>query len=452
MHELLVLGPEEWRGSLERLVRYKNDTGMSATLLTLKTIESQFNGVDAPERIKRAIEAHHRVHGAQYILLAGDVDRFPVRYIKAINTEWGTQWYPSDLYYADLYRSDGSFDNWDADQDGIVGELDFKETGTHAKFNIDLINVYPDVAVGRVPASTLGELDTYLNKVMRYEFAARESVWHNYPSGWFKRALFIVDGGADPFGDETQSDQQAAPLSDVGIQIVRRYQNSVPWQSAQPHERATEINRILNEGVGFVHVNGHGNTNVYAGWYGANDMAALNNVLRLPIIFAISCYTGRFHTDLDTYEKVMGGDWTGVTQPKPARPEPAPVQPSKHDRDSMAEAFLVKRQSGAIAYIGAVSKFEHGGKPLGQYFTEAYKAMAKPPVLGAMWRQALTRFTDNELGGGVIGMGPYYAFIHVHKVMLFGDPSLRVGGLSEPLALPIQGEVTPEMIKTALGM
>lgn len=450
MHEMLIIGPEEWRGSLERFVRYKNDTGMSSSLLTIENIDSQFNGVDAPERIKCAIEVHHRVHGAQYILLAGDVDRFPVRYIKAINTEWGTKWYPSDLYYADLYRSDGSFDNWDADKDGIAGELDF--TGTHAKFNIDLINVYPDVAVGRIPTSDLVELDTYLNKVMSYEFAALESVWHNYPSDWFKRALFIVDGGTAPFGDETQSDQQATPLSDVGIHILRRYQDSEPWKSAQQHERAAEINRLLNEGVGFVHINGHGDTNAYAGWYGANDMAALNNVLELPIVVAIACYTGRFHTERDNYEKVMGGDWTGVTGLKPDRPQPAPVQPSNHDRDSMAEAFLVKRKSGAIAYIGAVSKFEQGGKPLGRYFTEAYKAMAKPPILGAMWKQALTHFTDNELGGGVIGMGPFYAFIHVHKVMLFGDPSLRVGGVSELLSIPAHADVTPEMMKIALGM
>lgn len=69
-----------------------------------------------------------------------------------------------------------------------------------------------------------------------------------------------------------------------------------------------------------------------------------------------------------------------------------------------------------------------------------------------MWKQALTHFTDNELGGGVIGMGPFYAFIHVHKVMLFGDPSLRVGGVSELLSIPAHADVTPEMMKIALGM
>jgi hypothetical protein len=118
----------------------------------------------------------------------------------------------------------------------------------------------------------------------------------------------------------------------------------------------------------------------------------------------------------------------------------------------MAEEFLVKRHAGAIAYIGAVSKFEYGGKTLGQYFTEAYRDLPKPPTLGAMWKQALTRFTDRELGGGVIGMGPYYAFIHVHKVMLFGDPSLRVGGLADPWAVPREGTVGLEILWASVGL
>ena len=50
---------------------------------------------------------------APAIVLLGDADQFPVRYIRAINTEWGTRWYPSDLYYADLYNDDGSFNDWD---------------------------------------------------------------------------------------------------------------------------------------------------------------------------------------------------------------------------------------------------------------------------------------------------------------------------------------------------
>ena len=47
-------------------------------------------------------------------------------------------------------------------------------------------------------------------------------------------------------------------------------------------------------------------------------------------------------------------------------------------------------------------------------------------------------------------MGPFYAFIHAHKVMLFGDPSLRVGGLAHHAWPSTQGPLAPDLIHTAL--
>lgn len=439
MYDLLLIGSKDWQQVLTGFAQYKTDTGMAANFLSLEEIEKTGNGVDFPEKIKQAIEKEHRLNGIQYVLLAGDADRFPCRYIKAINTEWGVKWYPSDLYYADLYDTSGNFDNWDADKDGILAELDFKEFKSGPKFNIDKINLVPDVGVGRVPASTLEELETYLTKVRSYEFAASESTWFNNPDPWFRRALFVVDGGSTPFGDETQSEQHAAPLTAAGIAVTRRYQDDPPWANASPPFRAAEINRLLDDGLGFLHWHGHGGRESFAGWYDADHVQFLHNELKLPIVVALACFTARFHTDRDSYTQLLGGDWTSAGTAKPDRPQPAAIQAPKHDVDSMAEAFLVKHPAGGIAYVGCTSVMEHGGKPLGLYFCEAYRDQAKPPVLGAMWRHAMTRFAQNECGGGTIGMGPYYAFIHAHKVMLFGDPSLRVGGLA-PYRVPGTGQ------------
>ena len=46
-------------------------------------------------------------------------------------------------------------------------------------------------------------------------------------------------------------------------------------------------------------------------------------------------------------------------------------------------------------------------------------------------------------------MGPYYAFIHAHKVMLFGDPSLRLGGLQQRWAQHA-GHLDVELINEAV--
>lgn len=91
-------------------------------------------------------------------------------------------------------------------------------------------------------------------------------------------------------------------------------------------------------------------------------MSGLANTDRLLIVIVLACYTARFHTELDLYECLLGGDWTGGAG---ARPQPTAIMPPKHDRDSMAEDFLVKHEAGAVACISSVSKYEQGGKPLG---------------------------------------------------------------------------------------
>jgi hypothetical protein len=428
LYDLLVLVPTIWQNIIQQFIQYKNDTSIQTKSMTLDYVNANYVGNDVQEKIKKAIEQEHRNNKIKYVMLVGDADSFPVRYIRAVNTEWGTKWYPSDLYFADLYDKNGNFDDWDYQNNGIYGEVDFANRAFQDT-NIDKIDMIPDVAVGRVPCSSEKEMQTYLEKVMTYEFCARESTYFNYDSNWAKRALFVVDGDPNPFGDETLSNQYSKPLEDSGIELIKRFKDDPPWNSMTDAQRAAEFTRVLNEGVGFVNFFGHGNVGSFNQWYSKNDCQNLNNQYRLPIIYATACLTGRFQMDYPidkaSYEAVNGGDWTGGASP---RPEPAAVQPKKYDRDSMAEEFLVKRKSGAIAYIGTTSKIEHGGKSLTQYFFDAYKKMSKLKglALGEMWKYAQTEFAKTD---ALQGMNGYFAFIHIHKVMLFGDPSLRVGGV-----------------------
>jgi hypothetical protein len=434
LYELLVLTPANWEDTIQQFLRYKNDTLIRTKSITLDYIKLNYAGNDIQEKIKKAIEQEHRNNKVKYVMLVGDADKFPVRYVKAINTEWGTKWYPSDLYYADLYDKNGNFDDWDYQNDGIYGEIDFANRAFQDT-NIDKIDMIPDVAIGRVPSSSQSETKMYLEKVMIYEFCARESTYFNYDSNWAKRALFVVDGdpevegGVGPFGDETLSNQYSKPLVDSGFELIKRFKDYSPWNSMSDAQRAAEFTKVINQGVGFVNYFGHGGTGSFSQWYSKSHFPNLINQYRLPIVYATACLTARFHNEFPisaaSYEAVNGGNWTGGASP---RPEPAGVQPSKYDRDSMAEEFLVKRKTGAVAYIGTTSKIEHGGKSLTQYFFDAYKKMSKvkTPALGELWKYAQTEFAKTD---ALQGMNGYFAFIHIHKVMMFGDPSLRVGGI-----------------------
>jgi hypothetical protein len=302
---LLIITPDEFIDELRPLQRFKNCSIRQTILLSLSEVYSAYSGSDAPEQIKRCIAAYQKSHGVDFVLLVGDCDKFPVRYCRAYNTEWGSKYYPSDLYYADLYDNSGNFDDWDGDNDNIIGEMNFTG-GNFAQVNLDNMNLAPDVSVARLPASSVAEVETYVNKVINYEIKAQGS--------WFKKALLVVDGGSEAFGDETKMNSIVSSLS--GFAVIKRYQDESPYKEMTYAQRAAQINTMMNAGVGFVNYFGHGNRLSWAGWYDQSYMSSLTNTNMLPVIFATSCYTGRFHFDREYYLRRDGSIWnrTGRVQ------------------------------------------------------------------------------------------------------------------------------------------
>lgn len=425
--DLLILADQSFVSALQPLKAHKDYTGIRTHIQSWQSLEAAYagQGRDAPERIKRGIAAYQANNRVHYLMLVGDSDKFPVRYCRATNTEWGSKYYPSDLYYADLYDARHDFDDWDGNGNALFGEMDFSGGTDINRVNVDGIHMLPDLMVGRIPASTVTEVTTYVNKVIDYEFAA-------YRADWFNKALLVVDGGGGAFGDEGKMDALATELS--GFTLLKRYADLAPYASMSGAQRAATINSDLNSGAGLVFYYGHGNRLSWAGWYGQGDMGSLTNDARLPIIFATSCYTGRFHFDREYYLTAASVLWDRRAGPWPPTnyPLPMPVQFSYFDEygdESMAEHFLVKRSSGGVAYIGCASKAEHGAwiaanRGLAHYFADSYYAGT---TLGGMWRYAMSRFITDEVIPEAMG---WYRFIHIHKMMLFGDPSLRVGGIS----------------------
>ncbi|MDJ0657711.1 MAG: hypothetical protein QNJ40_26360 [Xanthomonadales bacterium] len=64
-------------------------------------------------------------------------------------THWGHVFAPSDLYYADLFGSGGTFDSWYWDKDGLHAEMQSNFPANADDLNQDRINMAPDVAVWR---------------------------------------------------------------------------------------------------------------------------------------------------------------------------------------------------------------------------------------------------------------------------------------------------------------
>lgn len=454
--DLLIIADEQFVDALKPLKEHKDATDIPTRIYSWQELVQKFHsqGRDDPERIKKAIAAFRKGCGIKYVMLVGDADRLPVRYCKGYDSKyWGDGYYPSDLYYADLFKSGGTeFDDWDGNGNGIFCETQgagWTPGSTLSSINLDNLDLYPDVAVGRIPASTVAEVTTYVNKVSTYEFAA-------YKADWSTKALLLVPGYQaddgkyyDYPGSWQAKEVVATTLTSAGITSTKLYDSRIQGLTAgisNGEPTALNIKNFINGGMGFVNFLGHGAPNTW-GPYSIGDLAALANSDKLPVVFAGACSTAQFHFG-NTFTDINGNVFNRLTQcpvyngehrcwpanPTAAHsPEPASVQPATYDSDSMAEEFLVKRNTGAVAYIGAYTGTQGGSQPLDKYLFEGYRYMMHPAKLGYMWNYALRRYIANNFHidfSTDCDWCPSAMWSHVQKYMLFGDPSLRVGGIS----------------------
>lgn len=116
------------------------------------------------------------------------------------------------------------------------------------------------------------------------------------------------------------------------------------------------------------------------------------------------------------------------------RPEPAAVQPTGYDLDSMAEEFVAKGKSGAVAYLGSYTVVQPVSFDYARAFFEEYAVSTAPVILGDVWMKTIARYIRDVFPriDAYLAMENWYAAGIYHapqKMVLFGDPSLRVGGL-----------------------
>ena len=207
-YDLVIIAPSQFSEELQRLVDHKNNHGVETILKTTEEIYSEFSGMDKPEQIKYFIKDAIETWNVKYVLLVGGLKSMifgtsrddknqgskdwyvPVRYTNLYAGEGDDPGYISDLYYADIYKEGGVFDNWDSNDNNVLAE----EGG----FRKDILDLYPDVYVGRLACRNTYEVTTMIDKIISYEQTPAD------PS-WFNRIILIA---GDAFQDQQDLDIQ----------------------------------------------------------------------------------------------------------------------------------------------------------------------------------------------------------------------------------------------------
>ena len=125
---LLIVAPEKFQPALEKYVAFKKRF-LPTEFATLEDVLDDSPGVDDPEKLKHFIFDAWRNRKVWYVLLVGDRDIMPVRYMvldRVTAAAFDYAFYPSDLYYGDLAKDDGSFDNWNAQHRGFHASISAK--------------------------------------------------------------------------------------------------------------------------------------------------------------------------------------------------------------------------------------------------------------------------------------------------------------------------------------
>lgn len=403
----LVLAPERFHPALAEFVKSKS---LATELVSLEEVLRTTEGADDPERVKRYLYGRWR-QGVRYALLVGDADVFPVRYMvldRITEPAFDTAFYPSDLYYADLAKADGSFDDWNAKKDGFHAGYFGEVRGEKNKkdpINYDGIDYRPDLAVGRWPVSTVEEVRIVAAKTVAYESKApsRRSAFC-YVDGWVDTRKFL-DGLAAKLPDSARLDQ--------------------------PKEE--HLVRLLNEGAGFVAHTGHGPENTWEGCFSTESLKKLRNADRLAVLMSVGCSTATFATlpPYENYVDVHGTEHKGSNHGqvfKEPPPPPAAYQQGARNRTSLGEKLLRDGPNGAVAYIGCNTGSQPCALSLLEGFVLAW-ADAREPRLGDLWSRAIAHYYEKEKLATIVpdeGWYPASIFFQGMKFMLFGDPTLRM--------------------------
>ncbi len=207
-YDMVIIAPRKFNSILAPLVTHKNSHGVNTTIKNVEDIYKGYsNATDKAEKVKYYIKDAIEQNGITFVMLFGGlknkiyaIDRenpntgsnawyVPMRYSNLWDgapPDVFDPGYPCDLYYSDIYTGTGSFSRWDGpNPDGIYAAWSYPG---HPK---DILDMDPDVYVGRLAVTTKAEAKTVVDKIISYETAA---------SGDWEKKMVTVAG--DGFQDQ----------------------------------------------------------------------------------------------------------------------------------------------------------------------------------------------------------------------------------------------------------
>lgn len=280
-YQVLIITGSSYVSSFTPLVNLYLRRGLRSQVVSVSTLNAQMPGQDLQEKIRHYIIQEYQTHSIDYVILGGDISVVPYRGFYC--TVQSIQVYqdddiPSDLYYSAL---DG---NWNSDNDQRWGEIG----------EDDLL---PEVAVGRIPFSSVAEAGTMISKSISYQnlpvvqelnkvLLLGEKLMDN-PLTWGGDYLDLLVGHQDENGYTTDGIYTSSVTETL-------YDRDLPQPWTVP-----QLLSKINEGIPFIHHSGHASTDYnmrLESWeINNNSFNACDGVSHnFCLVYSHGCYSGAF--------------------------------------------------------------------------------------------------------------------------------------------------------------
>lgn len=355
----LIITDDAMVSTFQELADWKTNRAILTEVRRLAWVVSNYDGYDDQEKIRNCIRDYYANRGTRWVLLGGDTDILPHRIAPVMGEP-----IPCDLYFSDLDS------NWDANGNHIYGEYP------------DLVDMYPDVFVGRAPSNDVSQAQTFVDKSLIYETDPAVD--------YLTRILYAAEvlwPGTD--GAECKNY--------IDSSFVPGY-----FQATKLYETSGNLNRTnfedgLNYGQNIINHNGHGNFDVISlghhDWY-SSDMDNLTNAPRYSLFYTFGCITAAI------------------------------------DMDCIGEHFINNPGGGGFAYCGN-TRYGWGlpGYPLegpgAEFDIEFFRALFDSSAYQVGKTLGDSKIPFIPISQDPSGGGPYYRWTEFTLVLL-GDPTLEL--------------------------
>lgn len=250
--------------------------------------------------------------------------------------------------------------------------------GYFANINVGTFFYYDQISIGRLPAYSVAEAQTMVDKIIAYESepAAR----------WWKDFIYITGGGtlSDQLYHQQRSNNEInvfiTPYSISGsAHKIYRTDDS----SSVTYNYADSVKNDISRGCVFVNYRGHAGSHDWE--VGMQDPNTLTNGNKLPIVVSLTCFTG---------------------------------ENSKTELRGFGEKFIYLPNKGAIGFIGTTGwSYSTNGNDFGTYLVQTMKDDTSRRV-GELMKYAGKQMSRDSLS---------FSIRHtINCYNLLGDPAVKI--------------------------